>query len=184
MDRVEYPCGTARAESVPCSSSEPPALTVLVAPATHVSSSRSAAAPVTATRRGGDASMWCCGRSTGRTDEKAFVDYAGPTFSIVERSTGKCATRWSSSVSWGNRTYAFVDLTRRRGLPGWMMTERPGGRPRSLRPMTAEYLPHMTGPFRRCPTRPALFQHPTLPSSPIAPEGRRALRRTVVPATR
>ena len=48
-------------------------------------------------------------RQVYRAGEKAFVDYAGPKFAVVDGVPARCATRWSSSACW-----------RRRTTPAWM----------------------------------------------------------------
>ena len=68
-----------------------------------------------ATRRGGSISTWPCGRFY-RAGEKAFVDYAGPKFEVVDRKTGEVHDAMVFvGVLAANHT--FVDVTRSRALP-------------------------------------------------------------------
>ena len=59
-----------------------------------ITDSRACRSPVlrAATRRGGSISTWPCGRFY-RAGEKAFVDYAGPKFEVVDRKTRRGARR-------------------------------------------------------------------------------------------
>ena len=64
---------------------------------------------------GGSISTWPCGRFY-RAGEKAFVDYAGPKFEVVDRKTGEVHDAMVFvGVLAANHT--FVDVTRSRALP-------------------------------------------------------------------
>ena len=61
-------------------------------------------------------------RQVYRAGEGAFVDYAGPTFPIVDRSTGEVRDAVVSVGVPGASNYTFVDVTRSRSLPDWAMS--------------------------------------------------------------
>ena len=61
-------------------------------------------------------------RQVYRAGEKAFVDYAGPKFPVVDRGTGE---EWDAMVFvgvLGASNHTFVDVTRSRALPDWTMS--------------------------------------------------------------
>ena len=54
--------------------------------------------------------MWCCGRSTA--GEKLFVDWAGPTIPVYQRTTGLV---WQASLFvavLGASSYTYAEATR------------------------------------------------------------------------
>ena len=61
-------------------------------------------------------------RQVYRAGEKAFVDYAGPTFPIVDRRTGEVRDALVFVGVLGASNYTFVDVTRIRGLADWAMS--------------------------------------------------------------
>ncbi len=61
-------------------------------------------------------------RQVYRAGEKAFVDYAGPTFEVVDRKTGEVRDAMVFVGVLGASNYTFVDVTRSRSLPDWTMS--------------------------------------------------------------
>ena len=61
-------------------------------------------------------------RQVYRAAEKAFVDYAGPTFPVVDRSTGEVRNAMVFVGVLGASNYTFVDVTWSRVLPDWTMS--------------------------------------------------------------
>ncbi len=61
-------------------------------------------------------------RQVYRAGEKAFVDYAGPKFPVVDRSTGEVRDAMVFVGVLGASNYTFVDVTRTRSLPDWTMS--------------------------------------------------------------
>ena len=61
-------------------------------------------------------------RQVYRPGEKAFVDYAGPKFQVVDRSTGELRDAMVFVGVLGASNYTFVDVTWSRALPDWVMS--------------------------------------------------------------
>ena len=61
-------------------------------------------------------------RQTYRAGEKAFVDYAGPKFPVVDRGTGEVRDAMVFVGVLGASNHTFVDVTRSRSLPDWTMS--------------------------------------------------------------
>ena len=61
-------------------------------------------------------------RQVYRAGEKAFVDYAGPKFEVVDRETGEVQGAMVFVGVLGASNYTFVDVTRSRSLPDWTMS--------------------------------------------------------------
>ena len=61
-------------------------------------------------------------RRVHRAGEKAFVDYAGPTFAVVDRKTGEVRDAMVFVGVLGASNHTFVDVTRSRSLPDWTMS--------------------------------------------------------------
>ena len=72
-------------------------------------------------RAKGDVAM----RQVYRAGEKAFVDYAGPTFEVVDRKTGEVRDALVFVGVLGASNYTFVDVTWSRALPDWTMSHVP-----------------------------------------------------------
>ncbi len=60
-------------------------------------------------------------RQVYRAGEKAFVDYAGPKFEVVDRETGVVQGAMDFGGVLGASNYTFVDVTRSRALSVWTM---------------------------------------------------------------
>ena len=58
-------------------------------------------------------------RQVYRAGEKAFVDYAGPKFAVVDECTGGARDAVVFVGVLGASNYTFVDVTRSRSLPDW-----------------------------------------------------------------
>ena len=61
-------------------------------------------------------------RQVYRAGEKAFVDYAGPKFPVVDRGTGEVRDAMVFVGVLGASNYTFVDVTWSRSLPDWTMS--------------------------------------------------------------
>ena len=61
-------------------------------------------------------------RQNYRAGEKVFVDYAGPTFEVVDRSTGDVLDVMVFVGVLAASNYTFVDVSRTRSLPDWTMS--------------------------------------------------------------
>ena len=61
-------------------------------------------------------------RQVYRAGEKAFVDYAGPKFEVVDRKTGEVQGAMVFVGVLGASNHTFVDVTRSRSLPDWTMS--------------------------------------------------------------
>ena len=61
-------------------------------------------------------------RQVYRAGEKAFVDYAGPKFPVVDRDTGEVRDAMVFVGVLGASNYTFVDVTWSRSLPDWTMS--------------------------------------------------------------
>ena len=61
-------------------------------------------------------------RQVYRAGEKAFVDYAGPTFEVVDRNTGEVRDAMVFVGVLGVSNHTFVDVTWSRSLPDWTMS--------------------------------------------------------------
>ena len=61
-------------------------------------------------------------RQVYRAGEKAFVDYAGPKFPVVDRSTGEVRDAMVFVGVLAASNYTFVDVTWSRALPDWVMS--------------------------------------------------------------
>ena len=61
-------------------------------------------------------------RQVHRAGEKAFVDYAGPKFPVVDPGTGEVGGAMVFVDVLGASNHTFVDVTRSRGLPDWTMS--------------------------------------------------------------
>ena len=61
-------------------------------------------------------------RQVYRAGEKAFVDYAGPKFEVVDRKTGEVQGAMVFVGVLGASNYTFVDVTRSRALSAWTMS--------------------------------------------------------------
>ena len=64
-------------------------------------------------------------RQVYRAGEKAFVDYAGPKFEVVDRKTGEARDVMVFVGVLGASNHTFVDVTRSRSLPDWTNVARP-----------------------------------------------------------
>ncbi len=64
-------------------------------------------------------------RQVHRAGEKAFVDYAGPMFQVVDRKTGEVRDAMVLVGVLGASNHTFVDVTRSRSLPDWTNVARP-----------------------------------------------------------
>ena len=64
-------------------------------------------------------------RQVYRAGENAFVDYAGPKFPVVDRSTGEVCGAMVFVGVLGASNYTFVDVTWSRALPGLDDVPRP-----------------------------------------------------------
>jgi transposase len=78
-------------------------------------------------------------RQVHKMGEKCFVDYAGPTFNIVDRHTGEVRTASLFVGVLGGSNYTFVEATWSQGLPDWLgshvrMLEFFGGAPEIVVP--------------------------------------------------
>ena len=61
-------------------------------------------------------------RQVYRAGEKAFVDYAGPKFPVVDRSTGEVRDAMVFVGVLAASNHTFVDVTWSRALPDWTMS--------------------------------------------------------------
>ena len=61
-------------------------------------------------------------RQVYRAGEKAFVDYAGPAFEVVDPKTGEVRDALVFVGVLGASNHTFVDVTRSRSLPDWTMS--------------------------------------------------------------
>ena len=61
-------------------------------------------------------------RQTYRAGEKAFVDYAGPKFSVIDRGTGEVRDVMVFVGVLAASNYTFVDLTWSRALADWTLS--------------------------------------------------------------
>ncbi len=61
-------------------------------------------------------------RQVYRAGEEAFVDYAGPTFPVVDRGTGEVRDAMAFVGVLGASNHTFVDVTWSRSLPDWTMS--------------------------------------------------------------
>lgn len=61
-------------------------------------------------------------RQVYRAGEKAFVDYAGPAFEVVDRKTGEVRDAMVFVGVLGVSNHTFVDVTWSRSLPDWTMS--------------------------------------------------------------
>ena len=61
-------------------------------------------------------------RQVYRAGEKAFVDYGGPKFEVVGRSTGEVRDAMVFVGVLGASNYTFVDVTWSRALLDWVMS--------------------------------------------------------------
>jgi len=60
-------------------------------------------------------------RQTHRAGEKVFVDYAGPTVPIVDRTTGELRPAQVFVAVLGASNYTYVEATWTQGLDDWLM---------------------------------------------------------------
>ena len=61
-------------------------------------------------------------RQVYRAGEKAFVDYGGPRFPVVDRGTGEVRDAMVFVGVLGASNHTFVDVTWSRALPDWTMS--------------------------------------------------------------
>ena len=61
-------------------------------------------------------------RQNYRAGEKVFVDYAGPKFEVIDRSSGEALEVMVFAGVVAASNYTFVDLTWSRSLPDWTMS--------------------------------------------------------------
>jgi transposase len=59
-------------------------------------------------------------RQEHKAGEKLFVDYAGMTMGVVDRSTGEIKTAQVFVAVWGASNYTYVEATRSQTLPDWI----------------------------------------------------------------
>ncbi len=118
-------------------------------------------------------------RQVYRAGEKAFVDYAGPTFEVVDRKTGEVRDAMVFVGVLGASNYTFVDVTRSRSLPDWTMShvrmfEFWGGVPELVIPdnekaavhKASRYEPDLNPTYRELATH---YGTAVLPARPHAP---------------
>ena len=118
-------------------------------------------------------------RQTYRAGEKAFVDYAGPKFPVVDRETGEVRDVMVFVGVLGASNHTFVDVTRSRTLPDWTMShvrmfEFWGGVPELVIPDNEKAAVHKAGRYepRLNPTYGELAAHygtTVLPARPGRP---------------
>ena len=118
-------------------------------------------------------------RQVYRAGEKAFVDYAGPTFEVVDRSTGEVRDVMVFVGVLGASNHTFVDVTRSRSLPDWTMShvrmfEHWGGVPELVIPdnekaavhRASRYEPELNATYRDLASH---YGTTVLPARPGAP---------------
>ena len=118
-------------------------------------------------------------RQVYRAGEKAFVDYAGPKFQVVDRETGEVQGAMVFVGVLGASNYTFVDVTRSRSLPDWTMShvrmfEFWGGVPELVIPDNEKAAVHKASRYEPDlnPTYQELATHygtAVLPARPRAP---------------
>ena len=118
-------------------------------------------------------------RQVYRAGEKAFVDYAGPKFEVVDRETGEARDIMVFVGVLGASNYTFVDVTRSRSLPDWTMShvrmfEFWGGVPELVIPDNEKAAVHKASRYEPDlnPTYQELATHygtTVLPARPRAP---------------
>ena len=59
-------------------------------------------------------------RQTHRAGEKLFVDYAGPTASVVDASTGEIKPAQIFVAVWGASNFTYAEATWTQALPDWI----------------------------------------------------------------
>ncbi|MDE2973484.1 MAG: IS21 family transposase [Gemmatimonadota bacterium] len=118
-------------------------------------------------------------RQVYRAGEKAFVDYAGPTFEVVDPKTGEVHDAMVFVGVLGASNHTFVDVTRSRSLPDWTMShvrmfEHWGGVPELVIPDNEKAAVHRASRYEPelNPTYRELARHygtTVLPARPGAP---------------
>ena len=118
-------------------------------------------------------------RQVYRAGEKAFVDYAGPKFEVVDRETGEARDIMVFVGVLGASNHTFVDVTRSRSLPDWTMShvrmfEFWGGVPELVIPDNEKAAVHKASRYEPDlnPTYQELATHygtTVLPARPRAP---------------
>ena len=118
-------------------------------------------------------------RQVYRAGEKAFVDYAGPKFEVVDRETGEARDVMVFVGVLGASNHTFVDVTRSRSLPDWTMShvrmfEFWGGVPELVIPDNEKAAVHKASRYEPDlnPTYQELATHygtTVLPARPRAP---------------
>ena len=118
-------------------------------------------------------------RQVYRAGEKAFVDYAGPKFEVVDRETGEARDIMVFVGVLGASNHTFVDVTRSRSLPDWTMShvrmfEFWGGVPELVIPDNEKAAVHKASRYEPDlnPTYQELATHygtAVLPARPRAP---------------
>ena len=119
-------------------------------------------------------------RQVYRAGEKAFVDYAGPKFEVVDRSTGEACDAMVFVGVLGASNYTFVDVTWSRALPDWVMShvrtfEFWGGVPELVIPdnekagvrKASRYEPDLNPTYQELATH---YGTTVLPARPRAPQ--------------
>ena len=119
-------------------------------------------------------------RQVYRAGEKAFVDYAGPKFEVVDRSTGEVCDAMVFVGVLGASNYTFVDVTWSRALPDWVMShvrtfEFWGGVPELVIPdnekagvrKASRYEPDLNPTYQELATH---YGTTVLPARPRAPQ--------------
>ena len=118
-------------------------------------------------------------RQVYRAGEKAFVDYAGPTFEVVDPKTGEVRDAMVFVGVLGASNHTFVDVTRSRSLPDWTMShvrmfEHWGGVPELVIPdnekaavhRASRYEPELNATYRELASH---YGTTVLPARPGAP---------------
>ena len=119
-------------------------------------------------------------RQVYRAGEKAFVDYAGPKFPVVDRSTGEVRDAMVFVGVLAASNYTFVDVTWSRALPDWTvshvrMFEFWGGVPELVIPdnekaavrKASRYEPDLNPTYQELATH---YGTTVLPARPRAPQ--------------
>ena len=119
-------------------------------------------------------------RQVYRAGEKAFVDYAGPKFPVVDRSTGEVRDAMVFVGVLAASNYTFVDVTWSRALPDWVMShvrtfEFWGGVPELVIPdnekagvrKASRYEPDLNPTYQELATH---YGTTVLPARPRAPQ--------------